>query len=110
MTRENPGHSISTPAAHVDGDILVRLETEIRKYADLCGNLPIGHFESVLRAAHDEIERLRSSQPEGGVKREDIIEECARVCDLLAGLSVQGWGRKCTSAAQKCATEIRALK
>lgn len=43
-------------------------------------------------------------------ERNAIIEECARVCDLLAGLNVQGWGRKSTSAAHKCAKEIRALK
>lgn len=43
-------------------------------------------------------------------ERSTVIEECARVCDLLAGLNVQGWGRKSTCAAQKCATEIRALK
>lgn len=75
--------------------------------------------EGVIRfASEEDCQRMMrliqsknaSARPEGGVKREDIIEECARVCDLLAGLSVQGWGRKCTSAAQKCATEIRALK
>lgn len=42
--------------------------------------------------------------------RREAIEECATVCDLLAGLSVQGWGRKSTSAARKCAEEIRAIK
>lgn len=44
------------------------------------------------------------------VARVDALEEAARLCDLLAGLSTQGWGRKMAFAARKCATEIRALK
>lgn len=50
---------------------------------------------------------LRESFENG---RNVAIEECATVCDLLAGLNVQGWGRKSTSAARKCAEEIRTLK
>lgn len=46
----------------------------------------------------------------GAGVRDAAIEECAMLCDLLAGLTTQGWGRKMAFAARKCATEIRALK
>lgn len=53
------------------------------------------------------LNRMMKESFENG--RKVAIGECAKVCDLLAGLNVQGWGRKSTSAARKCAEEIRML-
>lgn len=73
----------------------------------------------MMKAQQCTAERLRANAAEDQLRqriapevadRSTIIEECARVCDLLAGLNVQGWGRKSAAAAAKCAAEIRALK
>lgn len=45
-------------------DVLDRLAAELHKFAGVRGAMPAGKNETLLRDAHNEIERLRDTRPE----------------------------------------------